>query len=199
MSPAPQNSNHGRLAVRLVLLVAVMLGGSFAAVPFYSWFCKVTGFGGTPSEVMQGADQVLDQTITVRFDANVTREFPWEFKPVQRTMEVRIGETALAFYEAHNPTDRPIAGSASYNVTPYAAGEFFAKIDCFCFTLQILQPGETVQMPVSFYVDPEIVDHPEAGRTRTITLSYTFYETDLPEEEDVSALPTNDATSNDAG
>ena len=107
----------------------------------------------------------------------------WSFIPVARAMELKIGETGLAFYEAYNPTDRPIAGSASYNVTPYQAGGFFTKIDCFCFEEQILLPGERVQMPVSFYVDPEIVDDSEGKYIHTITLSYTFYEIDLPEKQ----------------
>ena len=108
---------------------------------------------------------------------------PWEFMPVERTVEVKLGETALAFYEAYNPTSRPIAGSASYNVTPYGAGSFFTKIDCFCFQEQILQPGERVQMPVTFFVDPELVNDKDAKFAKTITLSYTFYEIDLPVDE----------------
>ena len=111
---------------------------------------------------------------------------PWQFTPVEREMEIRIGETGLAFYEAYNPTDRPVAGSASYNVTPYEAGGFFSKIDCFCFEEQLLMPGERVEMPVTFYVDPEIVDDMDAKYVHTITLSYTFYEIDLPEEEHAS-------------
>ena len=125
--------------------------------------------------------QILDQTVKVRFDGNLNSGMPWEFKPVVREMELRIGETALAFFEAHNPTNRPIAGQASYNVTPYTAGAFFDKIDCFCFTEQVLAPGETVQMPVSFFVDPEIVNDRDGKYVHTITLSYTFYEIDLPE------------------
>jgi cytochrome c oxidase assembly protein subunit 11 len=131
------------------------------------------------------AHEVLDKTIKVRFDANVERGFPWEFKPETREMELKIGETGLAFYKAHNPTDRPIAGTASYNVAPFSAGYYFSKIACFCFELQVLQPGETVMMPVTFYVDPEIVDDIEAKHVHTITLSYTFHETEMPEEEDV--------------
>ena len=106
---------------------------------------------------------------------------PWEFKPVQREMELKIGETGLAFYEAYNPTDHPVAGQAAYNVTPYSAGGYFEKIACFCFTEQVLQPGERVQMPVTFFVDPEIVNDRDAKYVHTITLSYTFYEIDLPE------------------
>jgi len=124
-----------------------------------------------------GADRILDQTIKIRFDASLERDMPWEFKPVAREMELRIGETALAFYEAYNPTDKPIAGSSSYNVAPYEAGGFFTKIDCFCFEEQVLQ-----QMPVTFYVDPEIVEDRDSKYVHTITLSYTFYQIDMPED-----------------
>ena len=135
------------------------------------------------------SETILDKTIKVRFDANTERGFAWDFKPEVREMELRIGETGLVFYEAHNPTDRPVAGQASYNVAPFSAGGYFTKIACFCFELQVLQPGETLMMPVTFYVDPEIVDDIEAKYVRTITLSYTFHPADLPEaetEEDVT-------------
>ena len=171
-----------KTAAQAAGVVVIMGALAWASVPFYDWFCRVTGFGGTTS-VGAGADMVLDQTIALRFDASIERGMPWEFKPVERQMEVRIGETGLTFYEAYNPTDRPIAGSASYNVTPYEAGGFFTKIDCFCFEEQILQPGERVMMPVTFYVDPEIVDDREGKFVKHITLSYTFYEIDLPQEQ----------------
>lgn len=170
-----------KTVVQLVGVVVVMGGLSWASVPFYDWFCRVTGFGGVTQVANAGSDTVLDQTITVRFDGSKQRGMPWEFKPVQREMEIKLGETGLAFYEAYNPTDRPVAGQASYNVTPYQAGYFFEKIDCFCFTEQVLQPGERVQMPVTFYVDPEIIDDRDAKYVHTITLSYTFHEIDLPE------------------
>jgi len=163
-------------------LVLVMGALAWASVPFYDWFCRVTGFGGTPNQVAANQEGILDQTIKVRFDASTDRDMAWEFTPVERTMEIRIGETGLAFYEAYNPTDRPIAGSASYNVTPYQAGFFFSKIDCFCFEEQVLMPGERVEMPVTFFVDPDIVTDRDAKYIHTITLSYTFYEIDLPEE-----------------
>ena len=115
---------------------------------------------------------------------------PWEFRPLQREIEVKIGETTLAYYEAYNPTDRTVAGSASYNVAPYQAGGHFSKIDCFCFTEQVLEPGERVQMPVSFFVDPEITRDRDAKMVHTITLSYTFYEIDLPEAH--AGLPRDD-------
>ena len=163
--------------------VVVLMGGlAWASVPFYDWFCRVTGFGGVTGTSDVASEDILDETIKVRFVASRERGMPWEFKPVQREMELRIGETGLAFYEAYNPTDRPIAGSASYNVTPYEAGGFFSKIDCFCFEEQVLQPGQRVEMPVTFYVDPDITTDRDAKYTHTITLSYTFYEIDLPEE-----------------
>jgi cytochrome c oxidase assembly protein subunit 11 len=180
-----------KTGVGLAGVAVVMLSLSFAAVPFYNWFCKVTGFAGTTSVAEEGSDVVLDRTILVRFDGNVDHTIPWEFAPVVTTMELRIGETGLAFYRAHNPTDRVIAGTASYNVTPDQAGGYFTKIACFCFEQQVLQPGETVDMPVSFYVDPEIVNDPEGKFVREITLSYTFHQTDLPEQAaSLTAEPT---------
>jgi cytochrome c oxidase assembly protein subunit 11 len=169
--------------------VVVLMGGlAWASVPFYDWFCRVTGFGGVTGVSEVASDEILDQTIKVRFDASRERGMPWEFKPVEREMEIRIGETGLAFYEAYNPTDRVVAGSASYNVAPYDAGGFFTKIDCFCFEEQVLQPGERVQMPVTFYVDPAIVDDREGQYVHTITLGYTFHEIDLPETGQQAAL-----------
>jgi cytochrome c oxidase assembly protein subunit 11 len=174
-------SGPAKTVAQTVSLVVVMGALAWASVPFYDWFCRVTGFGGVPQQVADGSDEVLDKTIKVRFDGTLNANMAWEFKPVVREMEVRIGETALAFYEAYNPTSRPIAGQASYNVTPYTAGAFFDKIECFCFTEQVLAPGERVQMPVSFFVDPEIVNDRDGQYVHTITLSYTFYEIDLPE------------------
>ncbi|MFY2824013.1 cytochrome c oxidase assembly protein [Ruegeria sp. MALMAid1280] len=162
--------------------VVVLMGSlAWASVPFYDWFCRVTGFGGTTGVAATAPEDILDRTVTVRFDASKAKDMAWEFKPVEREMDVRIGETGLAFYEAYNPTDRPIAGQASYNVAPYSAGGYFQKIACFCFEEQVLQPGERVQMPVTFFVDPEMVEDLEAKYVHTITLSYTFYEIDLPE------------------
>ncbi len=172
-----------RTAAQAVGVVIVMGSLAWASVPFYDWFCRVTGFGGATGVATAAPDTMLDQTIVVRFDGSLERGMPWTFKPVERTMEIRLGEVGLAFYEAHNPTDRPVAGTASYNVSPYAAGGYFAKIDCFCFELQVLQPGETVLMPVTFFVDPSILRDGEARHLKRITLSYTFHETPLPEEQ----------------
>lgn len=171
------NANR-RLAFRLVGVVVVMASLSFIAVPFYSWFCRVTGYGGTTQVAEQAPDEVLDRMITVRFDANVAKDMPWQFRPMQREMKVRIGETGLAFYEFENLSDQPIAGTASFNVTPFSAGSYFDKIACFCFELQELAPGEKVEMPVSFFVDPEMLQDAEAKGVRNITLSYTMYPAD---------------------
>jgi cytochrome c oxidase assembly protein subunit 11 len=160
-----------------------MVSLSFAAVPFYDWFCRVTGYGGTTGVADAPSDVILDRTIKVRFDASVERGMPWEFTPVEREMTLRIGETGLAFYEAYNPTDRVVAGTASYNVTPDSAGAHFEKIACFCFEMQVLQPGERVQMPVTFYVDPAIVTGRDSRYVKEITLSYTFHQTELPDEQ----------------
>ena len=177
-----------RTLFQTVGLVFVMGSLAWASVPFYDWFCRVTGFGGVTAVARGDSEVILDKTIKIRFDASLDRGMPWDFKPVQREMTLRIGETGLAFYEAYNPTDRPVAGSASYNVAPFDAGGFFAKIDCFCFEEQVLQPGERVQMPVTFYVDPKIVDDRDAKYTKSITLSYTFYEIDLPQEAQAAVL-----------
>ncbi|MBU2992021.1 cytochrome c oxidase assembly protein [Octadecabacter sp. 1_MG-2023] len=177
-----------RTAAQAVSVVVLMGGLAWASVPFYDWFCRVTGFGGVTSVAQSGSETILDQTITVRFESSTARDMPWTFKPVQREMEVRIGETVLAYYEATNPTNEPIAGAASYNVAPYEAGAFFEKIDCFCFEQQVLQAGETVSMPVSFFVDPAIVDDYEGRYIHTITLGYTFHRNDLPEETQNAAL-----------
>lgn len=181
-------TSNTRVVTRLLGVIVVMGGLAWASVPLYDWFCRVTGFGGTTQVAEAESDRVLDQTIRVRFDASRARDMPWEFRAVQPHMDIRIGETGLAFYEAYNPTDKPVAGRANYNVTPYQAGVFFTKIDCFCFQEQVLQPGERVQMPVTYYIDPEIVDDREGQYIHTITLSYTFHEIDMPEDTTQAAL-----------
>ena len=178
-----QTPNTRKTAAMLVGVALTMGSLSFAAVPFYRWFCQVTGFGGTTSVATAPADVVLDKSVLVRFDASLDAGMPWTFRPIQHEMTLKIGETGLAFFEAHNPTNRVVAGTASFNVFPYSAGGYFTKLACFCFEMQVLQPGETVQMPVSFYVDPGIVDDPEGNYVSEITLSYTFHETELPEDQ----------------
>lgn len=177
-----------RLALVLVSVVAGMVGLAYASVPLYDLFCRVTGYGGTTQQASMAPDVVLDRVMTIEFDANTSRGMPWDFKPVQHKVILRVGETGLAFYEAHNPTDKVIRGTATFNVTPQKVGQYFTKIDCFCFTEQVLKPGERVDMPVTFFVDPEIDLDPNAKEVTVITLSYTFFVSEDEEEEvDVSA------------
>jgi cytochrome c oxidase assembly protein subunit 11 len=167
-------------AVVCSAVVAGMVGLSFAAVPLYQLFCQVTGFGGTTQRAESVAGPVLERTMKVRFDGNVGNGLPWEFKPVERQIELKVGEQAQGTYRATNVSDRPTTGTATFNVSPSLAGAYFVKIECFCFTEQTLEPGESVDMPVMFFIDPEIADDPDVARLGTITLSYTFYPMDRP-------------------
>ena len=173
-------NRNGRTVASLIGVVVLMGAGAWAAVPFYSWFCRTTGYGGTTGVaiVAPESDKVLEQTLRVHFDANVDKNLAWTFRPMQHEMSLRIGETGLAFYEAINNSDVPLTGTASYNVAPEAAGYYFDKIQCFCFTEQTLAPGERMEMPVSFFVDPEITQDVDTDRIRDITLSYTFHLTE---------------------
>jgi cytochrome c oxidase assembly protein subunit 11 len=152
-----------------------MLGMAYAAVPLYTLFCRVTGYAGTPQRAEQASGTVLDRVVTIRFDANVAPGLGWNFLPAQRKVDGKIGENTLAFYRAENTSDKPITGTATFNVTPEIAGSYFNKIECFCFTEQRLEPGESIDMPVSFFVDPAILEDESAGQLTQITLSYTFY------------------------
>jgi cytochrome c oxidase assembly protein subunit 11 len=172
----PREGGRNRwTAISLVGFVAVMLALSFAAVPLYRLFCQVTGYGGTTQRAEAVPDKVLDRTIRVRFDANTARGLPWGFHPVVRVIEVKIGESSLAFYQAENLTDKPVTGTASFNVTPEAAGRYFNKIACFCFVEQTLAAGQSMDMPVTFFIDPALVDDDATRNLSEITLSYTFY------------------------
>ncbi len=153
-----------------------MFGLVAASVPLYRLFCQVTGYGGTTQRAEAASEVVSDETITVRFNADVNSRLPWRFQPEQRAMTLAIGESGLAFYQATNLSARVITGTATFNVTPFKAGPYFNKIACFCFTEQTLQPGQTVDMPVSFFVDPAILEDPDLADVHTITLSYTFFE-----------------------
>lgn len=164
------------VALACTVAVAVMVGVSYAAVPLYQMFCQATGFGGTTQRAISPSTKVLERPITVRFDANVSPALKWMFEPVQRTVKTKVGENVLAFYRATNNSDHAITGTASFNVAPDVAGKHFSKIECFCFKEQTLQPGETVEMPVSFFVDAALVKDPDAAYVQEITLSYTFYE-----------------------
>jgi len=179
MSVALQQKNR-RSAAMAALLVAGMIALGFASVPLYRIFCQVTGFGGTTQRVeMMAADlAVTGETVTIRFDSNTSRDLPWNFAPERNTNRIGIGERQIAFYRAENLGTRPVTGTATFNVTPLEAGQYFNKIQCFCFTEQTLQPGEIVRMPVTYFVDPAILDDPDIGDVEEITLSYTFYPVD---------------------
>lgn len=183
-------TRESRTALGLVGVVLTMGALAWAAVPFYNWFCRVTGFAGTTQIAEQASDEVSDVIVRVRFDANVDDNLDWTFRPVENKMEVKMGQNVLAFYEAINNSDKPITGRASYNVAPDLAGYYFNKIHCFCFTEQTLQPGERVEMPVNFYVDPEMLKDPDADWVRDITLSYTFHLAE-PKQAALDAAPAS--------
>ncbi len=172
--PGKERAN-GVIVASCVAFVVGMTGMAYAAVPLYDMFCKVTGYNGTTKRVEQASDVILDQTIKVTFDANIASDLPWDFKPVQRQIEVKIGETVQVGFTAKNLSKKPTTGQAVFNVTPMAGAAYFNKVQCFCFTETTLQPGEELEMPVVFFVDPEIVKSVETKDIRTLTLSYTFY------------------------
>ena len=170
----------GAVALALVGLVAGMTGLAFASVPLYRMFCQATGYGGVPQRAERGASEILDRTIRIRFDANVDHALPWTFAPVQRVIDVKIGETALAFFKASNTSNAQVSGTAVFNVVPELAGRYFTKIECFCFKQQTLAAGASVEMPVTFFIDPKIVDDEDTKNISEITLSYTFYPSGEP-------------------
>lgn len=176
---APQQIASPRRNRRTVLLclglVAAMLGLAYAAVPLYRLFCEVTGYGGVPQRAAAAPASSIGRMMTVEFDANIGAGLPWSFRPVQRRLTVRVGEEAIAHYRAVNHSAEPVTGSAVFNVTPGHAGRYFSKIDCFCFVEQTLQPGQSVDMPVVFFIDPSIAADEDLAQLKTITLSYTFY------------------------
>jgi cytochrome c oxidase assembly protein subunit 11 len=168
-------TKNGMVAAICVGLFLGMIGLSYAAVPFYRLFCQVTGYGGTVRQVEQASGVILDQTIKIRFDGNVVPGLQWEFQPDQREVEMKIGETKQIFFHAKNMSNVETTGQATFNVTPEQVGAYFNKIQCFCFTETTLKPGEALEMPVLFFVDPDIVKDRETNTIKTITLSYTFY------------------------
>lgn len=171
-----QGPRNARLVVILLSVVVGMVGLSYASVPLYRLFCQVTGIGGTTQVATNSYDMpVLDREMTISFNADTGRELPWKFEPVQRRVKVKVGEESLAFYRVTNTSDQEIVGTAVYNVTPFKAGPYFSKIECFCFTEQRLRPGESMDMPVTFFVDPTIADDRNLDEVKEITLSYTFY------------------------
>lgn len=181
-APDPNNRDargtdrrHGRVALICASVVAGMVGLSFAAVPLYDMFCRVTGFGGTTQRAEMAPAETLDRMIRVRFDSNVAPGLDWTFKPEMHEVELQIGANGLMIYRAGNTGEATSVGTATFNVTPLKAGQYFVKTACFCFEEQALEPGQEIDMPVAFYVDPAIVDDPDAGNVHTITLSYTFF------------------------
>lgn len=188
-TPARKQRSNRMVATACVTFFAAMVGAAYASVPLYRLFCQVTGYGGTTQRVEQMSDVILDRTINVRFDANTSGALPWDFKPVERQVTLKIGETRQISYTGRNLMATPTSGRATFNVTPERAGAYFNKVQCFCFTDTTLQPGAEMDMPVVFFVDPEIVNDPDLKDIRTITLSYTFFPIDKPQPVAQSAKP----------
>jgi cytochrome c oxidase assembly protein subunit 11 len=172
-------------------VVAAMVGLSFAAVPLYRLFCQVTGYGGTTQVSEAPPAEVGERIVKVRFNADVDARLPWNFVPAQVEVALRVGEVGMAFYRARNLTGQPVTGTAVFNVTPLKAGQYFNKVQCFCFDEQRLQPGQSVDMPVTFFVDPAINDDPNLDDVRTITLSYTFFRAEEEEADEGEEVSSN--------
>lgn len=175
MTQQPDKKRMALTAAVAAGAVVAMTGLAFAAVPLYDAFCKLTGYGGTTQVAEAAPSAVLDRRMHVRFDANVSPDLPIEFAPKQREQGLRVGESGLAFYRVRNTSDAPVSVIATFNVTPHAAGQYFAKLECFCFQDRVLQPGEEAELPVVYFIDPEIVSDPDAREIETVTLSYTYF------------------------
>ncbi|MBS7809867.1 cytochrome c oxidase assembly protein [Roseococcus sp. XZZS9] len=186
--PATVSKRNRRVAFAAAGFVTFMVGLSFAAVPLYTMFCQMTGYGGTPmlGQAAPGA-QADSRSITIRFNANTHPSLPWQFAPQQRSMDLRLGEEGMAFYEARNLTDQSVSGVSTYNVTPEIVGRYFHKTACFCFEDQTLEPNQRVDMPLAFWVDPRIAEDPQTRDIRTITINYTFFRS-LHDAERAGAL-----------
>ena len=185
---------NARLAWTLAAAVGGMLALAYAASPLYDMFCRATGFGGTPQVAQEGERSVLSRTVNVRFDSNVDVNLPWRFTPLEREVKVKLGEERLVHYRVTNVSQRPIVGTSTYNVTPETAGSWFNKLQCFCFTEQLLMPGQSVDMPVVFFVDPEMDKDRRYDNVRTITLSYTFFEAKTERAKTLLGSVAADAT-----
>jgi cytochrome c oxidase assembly protein subunit 11 len=190
---AALNRRHRKVGTIAAGSALFMLGLAFAAVPLYRMFCQVTGYGGTTQRVVKASDTVLERTVVVRFDATVGPGLPWTFEPVEREVTVKFGETRLAFYRATNNSSKPVVGTASFNVAPDQVGVYFNKLECFCFTEQLLEPGESIDMPVSFFIDPAMVKDKDAAHIGQMTLSYTFYPVDNPKARTKTAAKADGA------
>jgi cytochrome c oxidase assembly protein subunit 11 len=183
-----QQKRNNRVKWALFGFAVGMVGVSFAAVPLYDLFCRVTGYGGTTMQASAMPTEIRDRVVEIRFNADQATNLPWSFEPVQNAVDVKVGESGLAFYTAENHAEVPVTGMAVFNVTPLKAGQYFTKVDCFCFTEQELQPGQQMDMPVTFFVDPEFVEDRDMDDVQTITLSYTFYNQNDEDETQVSSL-----------
>ncbi|MCH2540789.1 MAG: cytochrome c oxidase assembly protein [Alphaproteobacteria bacterium] len=171
--------NNLKITFSLIFLVSFMFFLTFAAVPLYKLFCQVTGYGGTP-KIVDIKDQIdiSQKKIKIEFNSDVNKKLNWSFKPEQRSMESKIGDSILAFYKAKNNGNKSITGVATYNVLPFEAAQYFNKVDCFCFENQTLEPGEEVLLPINFYIDPKILNDPSVKHLNSIVLSYTFFQSD---------------------
>lgn len=176
-----------RTVITLACIVVGMIGLSFAAVPFYQAYCRITGYGGTPKTASAIPDKTYDRMVRIRFNSDVASDLPWTFKPEQLSVDVKVGESKLIFYRAENRSDKPVTGMAVFNVTPDKVGEYFTKVQCFCFSEQTLQPGQVVDMPVSFFIDPAFMQDSNMKDVTSITLSYTFYN-QTPKAADKTAV-----------
>lgn len=185
---------NARLAWTLAAAVGGMLALAYAASPLYDMFCRATGFGGTPQVAQEGERPILSRTVNVRFNSNVDANLPWRFTPLEREVKVKLGEERLVHYRVTNVSQRPIVGTSTYNVTPETAGAWFNKLQCFCFTEQLLLPGQSMDMPVVFFVDPEMDKDRRYDNVRTITLSYTFFEAKTERAKTLLGSVAADAT-----
>ncbi|WP_428688149.1 cytochrome c oxidase assembly protein [Roseibium sp.] len=185
--------SNRKVAVVCAGVFVCMVGAAYAAVPLYNLFCSVTGFGGTPQVADADSDVIIDRKITVRFDGNVNHALSWQFKPVQRSVTMKMGETAQISYEATNTGKETTVGTSTFNVSPPTAGAYFNKLQCFCFTEQALKAGESVEMPVVFFVDPEMDKDPDLKHVKEITLSYTFFPVEEPERPVAARAETPEA------
>jgi cytochrome c oxidase assembly protein subunit 11 len=175
MAHPSQQQRNLRVLMMLVGVVAGMTGLAYASVPLYRLFCQVTGFGGTPQRAAAAPTEISDRIVRVTFTADVAAGLGWKFQPLQRNLELKVGENKLAFYVAENLESKPVTGRATFNVSPEIFGPYFSKIECFCFTEQTLQPGQRIEMPVSFFIDPAVLDDPALRKLNDVTLSYTFF------------------------